>query len=176
MQKRYGALQTISILFKILGVIIIGIGLTSGILSLLIASEIISIPRTSFLNIPGFSDIFPLGAGIITFLFSIIFGLFMWGIAELIICVIDIEYNTRKTAYNTRNIENKEVSETDNSSFMRTFVPPAQPKETVIFQGTPTSTPPSDTKENKSTITTETHEEKIDIVGKIKSFFNQKLW
>ena len=91
MEKRYPALQTISVLLKILAIIVIVIGIFS-------LFSIISIGQ---LQIPSrlsqFLGTFLLSFGIMpTILLTSVSSLFLWGSSELLICFMDIEYNTRE--------------------------------------------------------------------------------
>ena len=87
MEKRYPALHIISLLFKVLSVVIVILGIVL-IIIFLAQGEIT--PKVFG------STILTLGV-VPIILFTLISALILWGIAELLICLIDIENNTRIT-------------------------------------------------------------------------------
>ena len=87
MEKRYPALHIISLLFKVLSVVIVVLGI---VLIIIVLAQGEITPKVFGSNI--------LTVGVVPIiLFTLVFALIMWGIAELLICLIDIENNTRIT-------------------------------------------------------------------------------
>ena len=87
MEKRYTALHIISLLFKVLSVVIVILGI---VLIIIVLAQGEITPKVFG------STILTLGV-VPIILFTLISALILWGIAELLICLIDIENNTRIT-------------------------------------------------------------------------------
>ena len=87
MEKRYPALHIISLLFKVLSVVIVVLGI---VLIIIVLAQGEITPKVFG------STILTLGV-VPIILFTLISALILWGIAELLICLIDIENNTRIT-------------------------------------------------------------------------------
>ena len=87
MEKRYPALHIISLLFKVLSVVIVVLGI---VLIIIVLAQGEITPKVFG------STILTLGV-VPIILFTLVFALILWGIAELLICLIDIENNTRIT-------------------------------------------------------------------------------
>jgi hypothetical protein len=87
MEKRYPALHIISLLFKVLSVVIVILGI---VLIIIVLAQGEITPKVFG------STILTLGV-VPIILFTLISALILWGIAELLICLIDIENNTRIT-------------------------------------------------------------------------------
>ena len=87
MEKRYPALHIISLLFKVLSVVIVILGI---VLIIIVLAQGEITPKVFG------STILTLGV-VPIILFTLVFALILWGIAELLICLIDIENNTRIT-------------------------------------------------------------------------------
>jgi hypothetical protein len=90
MEKRYPALHIISLLFKVLSVVIVILGIVLIIVVMVQGDTSLYLPRVFG------STLLTLGV-VPIILFTLVFALIMWGIAELLICLIDIENNTRIT-------------------------------------------------------------------------------
>ena len=102
MQKRYPALHIISLLFKVLAVVVIVVGI---ILIIVVLSQGGAMSVTFFPEVFG-SSLLTLGV-VPIILFSLVAALILWGIAEILVCVVDIENNTREMA--TRESQPKEI-------------------------------------------------------------------
>jgi quaternary ammonium compound-resistance protein SugE len=87
MEKRYPALHIISLLFKVLSVVIVILGIVLIIIVLAQGEITPKVFGSTFLTL----GVVPI------ILFTLISALILWGIAELLICLIDIENNTRIT-------------------------------------------------------------------------------
>ena len=154
MQKRYPALHIISLLFKVLAVVVIVVGI---ILIIVVLSQGGAMSVTFFPEVFG-SSLLTLGV-VPIILFTLVAALILWGIAELLVCVVDIENNTREMA--TRESQPKEI-------------PPAP----VAI------TPPIETPAAKPTLPTNPPVECDEIVAaalaqrkqNIKDILNKKLW
>ena len=150
MQKRYPALHIISLLFKVLSVVTIIVGI---ILMIVVLTQGDSLPQifgTSLLT---------LGA-VPILLFSLVAALMLWGTAELLVCLVDIENNTRA----------------------RTTPPEPQPKETPSI---PVAvTPPVETPVEQPALitspTAESGEKQAATLAErkqnIKDILNKRLW
>jgi uncharacterized membrane protein len=93
-------------------------------------------------------------------LFSFVGALILWGVAELLVCVVDIENNTRARA-KTPEPQPKET-------------PPASaaitpPVETTAAQPAPTTNPPEESEENKAAAMAQRKQN-------IKDILNKRLW
>jgi Na+-transporting methylmalonyl-CoA/oxaloacetate decarboxylase gamma subunit len=97
MHKRYPALHIISLMLKVLSVVTIIIGIFLIIVMLSSNDAVSGLPQ-----IFG-SPLVTLGV-VPVILFTLISALVLWGIAELIICLIDIEKNTRVRAESAAEI------------------------------------------------------------------------
>jgi hypothetical protein len=92
MTKRYPALQTISFLFKLLAIFTIVLGIIHLIGVILVTAQLITY-QIDFL--PAFVSTLPFA--LIPLFLSLLFALILWAFSELIICLVDIEYNTRQS-------------------------------------------------------------------------------
>jgi len=84
--KKYPGLSAVASLLKILGIVVLAVGVIVGIIDITSARSLFGIPLESTTIIPG----------IIIILISLIFGLLVYASGELFICIVDIEANTRK--------------------------------------------------------------------------------
>jgi len=162
MQKRYPALRAISLLLKFLSVIIIASGF---ILTFIILFRS-SIPSTFLSRFLFISGSFWLTLGVVPLtLFSLLSGLILWGIAELLICLVDIEYNTRSQLLTS--IQSKVTTSSETSVKTPKLAPNPKPSlSTPLVTSTPQTNPISNTQ-------TETKEKRK---FNIKSILNKKIW
>ena len=152
MQKRYPALHIISLLFKVLAVVTFIIGIILMFAVLWQGTFLPQIFGTSLLN---------LGAAPIL-LFSLVAALILWGVAELLVCVVDIENNTREMA--TRESQIREI-------------PPAPaaitpPVETSVAQTAPAANPPAECEDSEEKKAAALAQRKQNI----KDILNKRLW
>jgi hypothetical protein len=150
MQKRYPALHIISLLFKVLAVVVIVVGI---ILIIVVLSRNDS--SLSFAFLPQVFGTPLLNLGVVPIiLFTLVAALILWGIAELLVCLIDIENNTRVRA-----------------------APESQPKETQaaaplvtpVAQPAPTTNSPAECDEIVAAALAARNQN-------IKDILNKKLW
>ena len=154
MQKRYPALHIISLLFKVLAVVVIVVGI---ILIIVVLSQGGAMSVTFFPEVFG-SSLLTVGV-VPIILFSLVAALILWGIAEILVCVVDIENNTREMT--TRESQPKEI-------------PPAPvaitpPIETPAAKPAPTDTPPEESEEKKAAAMAARKQN-------IKDILNKRLW
>ena len=156
MQKRYPALHIISLLFKVLSVVTIILGITLMVVVLTQGENYLSF--TSLPQIFG-TSLLTLGA-VPILLFSLVAALILWGVAELLVCIVDIENNTRARA-TTPEPQPKET-------------PPAPvaitpPVEAPVTQPAPIANPPEESEENKAAAMAQRKQN-------IKDILNKRLW
>ena len=157
MQKRYPALHIISLLFKVLAVVTIVVGIT---LIVIVLSQGGTMSVTFFPQVFG-SSLLTLGV-VPIILFSLVAALILWGIAEILVCVVDIENNTREMA--TRESQLREI-------------PPAlvaitPPVETPIAQKAPADNPPAECEDSEEKKAAALAQRKQNI----KDILNKRLW
>jgi hypothetical protein len=155
MQKRYPALHIISLLFKVLSVVTIIIGIV--LMTVVLSQGENYLSFTSLPQIFG-TSLLTLGA-VPILLFSLVVALILWGVAELLVCVVDIENNTRARA--TLESQPKET-------------PPAPvaitpPVETPVAQPAPIANQPEESEENKAAAMAQRKQN-------IKDILNKRLW
>jgi hypothetical protein len=118
MEKRYPALHIISLLFKVLSVVIVILGIVLIILVLVQGDTSLYLPRVFG------STLLTLGV-VPIILFTLVSALILWGIAELVVCLIDIENNTRIMM--TKESQPKETPVTPAAVVTPPAVTPAAP-------------------------------------------------
>ncbi len=153
MQKRYPALHIISLLFKVLAVVTFIIGIILMFAVLWQGTFLPQIFGTSLLN---------LGAAPIL-LFSLVTALILWGVAELLVCVVDIENNTRA------RVTTPEPQPKETPSAPVAIHPPV---ETSVAQPAPVTTPPVECEESEEKKAAAMAQRKQNI----KDILNKRLW
>jgi hypothetical protein len=98
MGKRYPALQTISFLFKLLALIVLLFGIIHIICVILVSADIITY---QIHYLPLFLSTLPYA--MIPLFICLLLALILWAFSELIICLVDIEYNTRQLTQKSVN-------------------------------------------------------------------------
>ena len=155
MQKRYPALHIVSLLFKVLSIVISLLGI---FLIIVVLSQGVAMSFTFLPQIFG-SSLLTLGA-VPILLFSLVAALMLWGIAELLVCLIDIENNTRARA--TAPEPQPKVT----PSAPVAITPPA---ETPVAQPAPTDSTPTESEEKKADSLAQRKQN-------IKDILNKRLW
>jgi hypothetical protein len=152
MEKRYPALHIISLLFKVLSVVIVILGI---VLIIIVLAQGEITPKVFG------STILTLGV-VPIILFTLISALILWGIAELLICLIDIENNTRITM--TKLSQPKETPVTPAAVVTPSPIvtPAAQPAAAVK--------PEEESEEKKAAAALEARKQSF------KDVLNKKLW
>ena len=153
MEKRYPALHIISLLFKVLAVVTFIIGIILMFAVLWQGTFLPLIFGTSLLN---------LGAAPIL-LFSLVTALILWGVAELLVCVVDIENNTRA------RVTTPEPQPKETPSAPVAIHPPV---ETSVAQPAPVTTPPVECEESEEKKAAAMAQRKQNI----KDILNKRLW
>ena len=156
MQKRYPALHIISLLFKVLSIVTIIIGI---ILMFVVLSEGENYLSFSFLPQIFGTSLLTLGA-VPIILFSLVSALILWGVAELLVCVVDIENNTRARATTPES----QPKETPSAPVAIT-----PPLVTPAEQPAPITSPPAESEEKKAAALAERKQN-------IKDILNKRLW
>jgi hypothetical protein len=118
MEKRYPALHIISLLFKVLSVVIVVLGIVLIIAVLAQGDTSLYLPRVFG------STLLTLGV-VPIILFTLISALILWGAAELVVCLIDIENNTRSMM--TKELQPKETPVIPAAAVTPSAVTPATP-------------------------------------------------
>jgi hypothetical protein len=152
MEKRYPALHIISLLFKVLSVVIVILGI---VLIIIVLAQGEITPKVFG------STILTLGV-VPIILFTLVFALILWGIAELLICLIDIENNTRITM--TKLSQPKEMPVTPVSI----VTPPAITAPAA--QPAPAVKPEEESEEKKAAAALAARKQSF------KDVLNKKLW
>jgi hypothetical protein len=155
MQKRYPALHIISLLFKVLAVVTFIIGIILMFAVLWQGTLLPQIFGTSLLN---------LGAAPIL-LFSLVTALILWGVAELLVCVVDIENNTRVRA----TTPEPQPKETPSAPVAITPVVETPTVGIPAAQPAPITSPPAESEEKKAAVLAERKQN-------IKDILNKRLW
>jgi|PlaIllAssembly_1097288.scaffolds.fasta_scaffold375822_1 hypothetical protein len=111
MGKKYPALQTISFLFKLLASIVVIFGIIHIICVILVSAELIDYQIRYF---PLLFSTFPFA--FIPLFLCLLISLILWAFSELIICLVDIEYNTRQNTNNRNTSEPSLIGNTTAST------------------------------------------------------------
>jgi quaternary ammonium compound-resistance protein SugE len=148
MEKRYPALHIISLLFKVLSVVIVILGI---VLIIIVLAQGEITPKVFG------STILTLGV-VPIILFTLVFALIMWGIAELLICLIDIENNTRITM--TKLSQPKETP----------VIPAAVVTPPAVTPAVPAAQPEEESEEKKAAAALAARKQSF------KDVLNKKLW
>jgi hypothetical protein len=155
MEKRYPALHIISLLFKVLAIVIIVMGIFLIVVVLTQGDA-----NLSFTFLPRIFGTSMLTLGVVPIiLFTLVSALIFWGVAELLICLIDIENNTRAKA--------SQESQTKEIQAEQAEVKPAE--VTPVAQPAPTTNPPVESDEKKAAALAERKQN-------IKDLLNKKIW
>ena len=155
MQKRYPALHIISLLFKVLSIVTIVIGI---VLIVIVLSQGGAMSVTFFPEVFG-SSLLTVGV-VPIILFSLVAALILWGIAEILVCVVDIENNTRARATTPES----QPKETPSAPVAIT-----PPLVTPAEQPAPITSPPAESEEKKAAALAERKQN-------IKDILNKRLW
>ncbi len=154
MGKRYPALQTISFLFKLVAIVIILAGVFHLIFVMFNSIEIVTYRVNS---LPEWLSTLPFA--LIPLFSSLLLALILWAFSELIICLVDIEYNTRQTSNQIQPIEQ---TQSDKISEKHDYIDEDLP----IRARQPKNNKPLKPKVIRS----------FSIKATLKNIFNKKLW
>ena len=150
MEKRYPALHIISLLLKVLAIVIIILGI---FLIVVVLSK--NDASLSFAFLPQVFGTPLLNLGVVPIiLFTLVAALILWGIAELLVCLVDIENNTRVRAALESQPKETQV---------------AAPLVTPVAQPAPTTNSPAECDEIVAAALAARKQNIIDIL-------NKKLW
>jgi hypothetical protein len=179
MEKRYPALHTISVLLKVISVLIIALSAIFLIISIMekggmiYFSDFESLPIIALLSLPG---------SLFLFLVALIAALILWAYADLLVCLMDIEVNTREAAFNTkRNKVSILLDVPTDKNPAKPVVPndhpentkPATADESKVSSSSETQAPNT---ENPTTIENTTTKKKQKFEDRFEDFINKKLW
>ncbi len=157
MEKRYPALHIISLLFKVLSVVIVILGIVLIIVVLAQGDTSLYLPRVFG------STLLTLGV-VPIIIFTLISALILWGIAELLICLIDIENNTRVMM--TKETRAKEAE----AAPMAVVTPPVLTPATPGEQPAEAEKPAEESEEKKAAAALAERKQNL------KDILNKKIW